>query len=91
MPQDFKIRENKGKRREFLYALFLAFQLGFAIAVPIVIILGIGFYLDKKFQTFPLIFLISVIGALLFSVFEIYDLILPFLRRREKGKKCNKK
>jgi len=86
MPQDFKIRENKGKRGEFLYAL-LAFQLGFAIAVPIVIILGIGFYLDKKFQTFPLIFLFSVIGGLLLSIFEVYDLILPFLRRREKGNK----
>lgn len=70
------------KKTGFFYAIDLAFQLGFLIAIPLVVFLAIGVYLDKKFSSSPVFTLIFVILSLLFIIAEIRYYLLPFLRRK---------
>jgi F0F1-type ATP synthase assembly protein I len=56
----------KKERFRFFYALTLAFQLGFLIAVPLAIFLWIGIYLDKKFSASPLFLILSIIFSFMF-------------------------
>ena len=54
------------------YALSLAWNLGYVIAVPIVILGFSGAWLDKKFATSPLFILIGIFLAMILSGIGIY-------------------
>jgi F0F1-type ATP synthase assembly protein I len=71
------------KNSNFLYAIFLAFQLGFLIALPLVGFLLGGVYLDKKFDSAPIFTVLLMILSLIFVFFEIRYYLLPFLEKRK--------
>lgn len=87
-----KIDEKKeGKKSSFgfAYAASLGLELGFMIAVPLVIFLLGGLYLDKKFGTLPLFLIIALVLNMIVSVIEVKKLILPFLEKRSQKNKNN--
>jgi hypothetical protein len=54
------------------YLARLVGELGFIIALPLVILLLLGIYLDRQFKTEVLFTLIGIFLALFFSSFVIY-------------------
>jgi len=71
---------------KFLYALSLGLELGFLISLPLVFFLILGIFLDKKFQTFPIFLISSIMLGLAATVVNIYYLVLPFLEKRSQKK-----
>lgn len=78
--------QNNQQKSKFFYAVALGVELGFLIALPLVIFLFLGVYLDKKFNTFPLFIIIAVILSFIAMISELKFLILPFIEKRS-GKK----
>jgi len=70
----------------FSRAIVLGSEIGFLISLPLISFLLLGIFLDKKFNTFPLFLISSVILSLIVTIFNIYHLILPFLEKRPKIK-----
>ena len=55
---------------KFLYAVSLALQLGFLIALPLTGFLLIGIFLDRKLNSSPLFLILSLIFAFVFLFFD---------------------
>lgn len=72
---------------KFIYALSLGLELGFLIALPLVLFLILGLFLDRKFQTLPIFLISFIILGLAATFLNIYYLVLPFLEKRSKNKK----
>ena len=73
----------KHKRRDgFFYAVYLALQLGFLIAIPLVGFLLLGVFLDKKFSSSPIFTLLFVILSLVFVFAQVRYYLLPFLKKK---------
>lgn len=53
----------------------LATQLGFGVAVPLILFVGGGAFLDRKTGTSPLFLLIGLVVGLIGAGYEIYDLV----------------
>jgi len=69
------------KKEQVSYALFLAFQLGFLIVVPLIGFLLFGIFLDKKFNSSPIFLLLSIFLSFIFIFFEIRHFLLPIMRK----------
>lgn len=83
--------EQKNDKREnfkMFYSLDLAARLGFSIAVPMIIFILVGRFLDSYFNTFPIFVLLGLIVGLASSIFEIFRSVLPLL---DDGKNDGKK
>ena len=78
--QENKIGEN-------LYAVSLGLELGFLIAVPLVIFLLLGVFLDRKFGTMPLFLMIGLLLNVVVTVTGVKNLLLPFLEKRSQNNK----
>ncbi|MDD5098490.1 MAG: AtpZ/AtpI family protein [Candidatus Pacebacteria bacterium] len=66
--------------------LAMGTQLGFMIALPLVICIITGIYIDKRFNTFPWFLLISVFAGIGLTLIDIYKVIIPFLEKRSDNK-----
>jgi len=82
-----KWQNNKKEKFKLFYSLNLATHLGFAIAIPMVVFIAIGSFLDNCFNTNPIFVLAGLFLALAVSIYEIHHSILPIL---EKDKDENK-
>lgn len=80
--KDQKNWQEKKNKPNVFYTLSLGLELGFLIALPVVIFLILGIFLDKKFQSFPISLILSVILGLVFTFLDIYYIVLPFLDKR---------
>jgi len=69
------------KKEQVSYALFLAFQLGFLIVVPLIGFFCLGVFLDKKFNSSPIFLLLSIFLSFIFIFFEIRHFLLPIMRK----------
>jgi len=69
------------KKEQVSYALFLAFQLGFLIVLPLIGFLLFGIFLDKKFNSSPIFLLLSIFLSFIFIFFEIRHFLLPIMRK----------
>lgn len=67
---------------KLFYAISLAFQMGFLIAIPLVIFTVLGIFLDDNFDTFPLFLMVFVGIGLITTFFDVYYLVLPFLKKK---------
>jgi len=61
------------------YALSIAWQLGFLIAVPIAAFLFLGFWSDKHFGTKPLFLIVGLLTGLSITVYEVYHMLIPLV------------
>ena len=53
----------------------VARQLGFGIALPLIFFIGVGIWLDKKYDLMPLFTMSGVVLSLAVSILEIYQVI----------------
>ena len=74
-----KAEKNTGERRltdnktNGTFSVFsLAWELGYMIAIPLVALTLGGRFLDKKFDTSPLMLLVGVVVSIVFSTYAIY-------------------
>jgi F0F1-type ATP synthase assembly protein I len=70
-------------KSNFFYAIFLALQLGFLIAVPLIGFLILGVFLDKEFNSRPFLTILFIVVSLIFCFFEIRHYLLPFLEKHK--------
>ncbi len=64
--------KEKGKSLEKRELISIAFQLGFIIAIPVVVFGWFGKWLDQKAGTYPLLTLIGIFTAIVFTSMWIY-------------------
>lgn len=64
--------DEKNKNEKSWSAVSLAWELGFTIAIPVVILALLGRFLDKKLGTDPWLILAGVILSVLISSYLIY-------------------
>lgn len=85
--QPNKNTENKGV--DFAFVMSMGLQMGLMIALPLIAFLGIGIWIDKKFETFPLFLIVMMIIGFISTFFEVRYVLLPFLKKRSQ-KRNNK-
>jgi len=68
-------------------AMVLGLELGFAIAIPLVVFLLLGLWMDRKFDTMPLFVIVCLLAGFVAVIIEVKQLILPFLEKRSKNNK----
>jgi F0F1-type ATP synthase assembly protein I len=64
------------------YALSLAWQLGFLIAVPIGGFLFLGLLGDRFFKTEPLFLILGLLVGIIITVYEVYHLLIPLIKEK---------
>ncbi|HDH99331.1 MAG TPA: AtpZ/AtpI family protein [bacterium] len=77
-------------KASFFYALSLGTELGFLIAIPLIIFLLLGLFLDKKFETFPIFLICGILIGLGATFVDVYYLVLPFLEKRSGKRSVDK-
>ncbi len=65
-------KPTQNQSQSSLMALQLAWELGFTIALPLVIFVLVGRYLDKYFQTTPILMLVGIFLAFFISSYAIF-------------------
>jgi F0F1-type ATP synthase assembly protein I len=60
----------------------LGSELGFLIALPLIICVMIGVVIDKKMNTFPWVMLLMVLVGMALTVVNVYKIVIPFLEKR---------
>lgn len=68
-------------------ALALAWELGYTIAIPIVIFAIGGRFLDKKLGSSPIFLLLGILLALIISGIGIYRKTMKIMKESEKSRK----
>jgi len=53
----------------------IAMQLGFSIALPLILFIVLGIFTDKKLGTMPLFTITGILLAFAVSILEIYQII----------------
>jgi F0F1-type ATP synthase assembly protein I len=66
------------------YALSVAWQLGFLIAISIGGFLFLGFLGDKFLGTKPFLLIVGMLVGIIVTIYEVYHLLAPLIK---KGKK----
>jgi len=72
---------SKNNAEKTLYALSLAWQLGFLIAVPLGGFLLLGYWIDTVLQTKPLVLLIGLALGGIVTCYELYHVLTPFIKK----------
>lgn len=70
-------------KQKLYYLISLGFQLGFSLAIPLVVCIAGGVYLDKKFLTSPLFTLIGIILGLISSGYMLYKDLQPLFNNKK--------
>ncbi len=73
------MKEDSGEKNETWSALRLAWQLGYTIAIPVVILALAGRYLDKKLGTSPWLLLGGILLSITVSSYAIYKKTLDII------------
>lgn len=88
-----KTKEIKEKK-QIWFALSLAWQLGYTITVPLVVLALLGRVLDKRFHTSPCLLLVGIFLSIVISTFAVYYKTMKILFETEtefKNKETNLK
>lgn len=64
--------DNKPKNEEMWRLLGFAWELGYSLAIPIIIFLLAGRFLDKKLGTGPWFLIVGVVVSLISSTLTVY-------------------
>lgn len=64
-----------------LYAVSFAWQLGFLIAVPLVLFMAAGWYLDTIIKSSPLFLVCGVVLGLVTTGYEVYHMLQPLVKQ----------
>lgn len=78
------IEKSKNKPNMFDKAFLVSFalQLGFSLAIPLVIFIGGGIWLDKKFHLSPTLTIGGAVLGFIVSNYILYKNIKPYLGKK---------
>jgi len=62
-----------------LQALTLVGQVGYTVAIPLLVFIALGAFLDDRLSTGPLFLLLGLALGMLVSFYSLYRLLKPFL------------
>ncbi len=62
------------------YALSIAWQLGFLIAIPIGGFIFLGIWGDRFFKTEPFLLLLGLLVGITITIYEVYHLFVPLIK-----------
>jgi ATP synthase protein I len=79
-PQERSLAE-----REDVQALGAAQGLGCGIVISLIIFIGLGIFLDRTFDTMPILTLVGVVIGLAAAGYQLYELALVGRKDRESG------
>ncbi|MDD3292629.1 MAG: AtpZ/AtpI family protein [Candidatus Pacebacteria bacterium] len=79
-------QNTKNIKKGFGQALFLGSELGFLIALPLVVCILLGLFFDQKFDKFPVFLLMFIFIGIVLTIIDVYKLVLPFLEKRSLNK-----
>jgi hypothetical protein len=77
---------NNTQNNKLFAGVGIGLEMGFLIALPLVMFLLAGLWLDKKFQTIPLFTIVFIIISLASVVVELRYIIMPLLEKRSQKK-----
>jgi F0F1-type ATP synthase assembly protein I len=80
-------KKREGFSKEEFSALKLAWELGYTITIPLVILVLVGRFLDKRFDTSPIFLLAGILLSMITSVVGIYRTVKPILSKFEREDK----
>ena len=63
-------------------AVSLAWEMGYSIAIPLVVFALIGRFLDKKFGTSPWLLLVGILLAIISSTYIIYKKTTDIMNKK---------
>jgi len=69
------------------YALSLAWQLGFLIAVPIGGFMFVGYLGDRFLKTQPLLLLAGLFVGIFVTIYEVYHMLTPLIEKDSQKEK----
>jgi F0F1-type ATP synthase assembly protein I len=72
-------KQNKPKQEGAWSALSLAWQLGYSMAIPLVVLALLGRFADKKFGTSPWLLLAGIMLSLVVSTIAVYRRTIKIL------------
>ena len=85
--------QQQQKNIDLGYVMMMGGQLGLMIALPMVLAVALGVWIDKKTNTFPLFLVIMILAGMGLTIVNVYKVIIPFLEKRserEDNKNINK-
>ncbi|MBU1164321.1 AtpZ/AtpI family protein [Patescibacteria group bacterium] len=85
----FKDKEKQVKKEQsnLFFSLSIAGQLGWMIAVPVVVLALLGRFLDVKFESSPILLLVGILLSIMISSWIIYFKIIKVFTEIEKQTK----
>ncbi|MEK7166826.1 MAG: AtpZ/AtpI family protein [Patescibacteria group bacterium] len=72
--------DNKENKENFWLMLSLAWELGYLIALPLIIFALVGRFLDKFFHTSPWLFLFGILLAIIISTRIVYKKTIQLIK-----------
>lgn len=65
--------------------------MGLLIALPLIVFLLLGVFLDKKFNTSPIFLISLVFFSIIVTIVDVRRLVLPFIEKESQKNNQNKK
>lgn len=85
---------NKDKKdsdfNALVYPLSLVTQIGVTVSITVAVLILGGKYLDDTLKTAPIFILLGGIIAFFVSMYEVYLLVLPIVKKSEESDKNQK-
>ena len=83
MQKDSKKRE----KFEIAYAVSLVTQIGITVSFITIFFIGLGHKVDKYLETLPIFVILGAVLAFTLSMFAVYRLVLPIIKKKGKEDK----
>ena len=79
------MQEDNEKREKFeiAYAISLITQIGITVSFITILFIGLGYKVDKHLGTLPIFVILGAVLAFALSMFAIYRLVLPVVKKNE--------
>ncbi len=74
------MNEKQPQKSSTWFALGLVWQLGYTIAIPLVVFGLLGRFLDRKFGTSPLLLLAGILLSLIISTIGVYRKTMKIMK-----------
>ncbi len=78
--------QQQQKNIDIGYVMAMGMQLGLMIALPMVIAVALGIWVDKKLNTFPIFLIVAILAGMGLTVVNVYKVIIPFLEKRSESR-----
>ena len=72
-------------QRDDVQAIGAAQGLGCGIVASLIVFIGLGIFLDRKFDSLPILTLVGVVIGLIAAGYQLYELALVGRKDRESG------